>query len=790
MNIMDDRTLTVLEFKEVLKQVAVFAVNDEAKEKIFNLRPDCDFDDIKVGQQHTAQGIVLKNKYMINPVYHIDQIADMLERADIGAVLHPSDFIKIARIIRAACSAKRSIESCGDDIALIKEYVNCISPNISLEKRINEIIANEDELKDSASDTLRTLRRKIAALNNKLKEKMNSYTRSAEHEKYLQDSIITVREGRFVIPVRAEYRTSVPGLIHDRSASGSTVYIEPFPVVDMNNELKTLKLSERDEVERILKSLTADVATVKEELAFEYEQLIKLDILNAKCDFCLQNKCCEPTINKGGIIDIKSARHPLLDKNKTVPIDIAFGKERNIVVITGPNTGGKTVSMKTVGLFCLMTYSGLHLPCADNPLIAVFDNIFCDLGDEQSIVQSLSTFSSHIKDIVNITNGLSSNSLVLIDEIGAGTDPEEGAALAVGILKYLEKCDCRAIVTTHYSELKEYALISEKSINACMQFDENTLAPTYKLIIGMPGVSNALNIAAKIGLNDFILKNARMSLKDEKVQFERVLMNAEKVKAEAIKELEEIEKIKENLLLKQQRADETLTALNSKLSKINSNAKAETLKIVKKSAEKADELIEELKEKIKQADEAALIEAKRLHNKLTDLQYFAEAEQIETEGTPIAMKDVRIGTEVIVKTLNLRAEIVALPDKKNLVTVGNGTVKLKTPIANLLCVSHTVKSKTNQSAAPKKEASKAAADTEEIRVLGLTVSEAIEVIEPYILSTASKSDKPVLKIVHGKGTGALGKGIQRYCSSNPFVKSFRYGGYGEGESGVTFVEIK
>ena len=794
---MNDKTLKVLEYDKILQKVSAHAVCEKAKELILSAKPCLDYAEADLLQQTTEQAILLRDKYLVTPVYETDDILPILDKASVGAMLQPNDFLKIARVIKCAYSAKNSVMPCGDDVEIIKSYVSFLTPDMSLARKIDDTIAGEDEIRDSASDLLRTIRRKIVALDNKLKEKLNSYARSSENSKYLQDNIITVREGRFVLPVKSEHKGSIAGLIHDRSASGSTLYVEPFPIVEMNNELKTLRLSERDEIERILKSLSEEVALKKDSLAVSYEQLVKLDVIYAKVKFSHESDCVRPELNTSGEVLLKECRHPLIDKNSVVPTDIALGKDYNILVITGPNTGGKTVSLKTVGLFCLMAYSGLRLPCLPGARIAMFDNIFCDIGDEQSIAQSLSTFSSHITNIARITDEITPKSLVLFDELGAGTDPIEGAALAVGILKYIELVNCRGIITTHYSELKEYALTNKKLMNACMQFDEETLRPTYRLIIGLPGTSNALKIAKSLGMNDYILKNAQASLKDEKVQFENILMNAENVKNKAMAELENAEALKEDLLRKHRKVDSELAELNRKIDQINNNAKLETQKIVRKAVEKSEELLDELKEKVKLADEAALLEAKKLQNKLLDMQYEGERETAVSNFAPLEIGDIKLGAEVMIRSLNTKGKITALQDKKGLFGVTSGSMTLKIPIGDL-CKKIEPSFKPSQKKSRKptttsynnQSEGQTQAPIKEIYLLGKTVSEAIEILEPYIVSSSTETPRPILRVVHGKGTGALGKGIQQYFRRNPLVNDLRYGGYGEGGSGVTFITLK
>lgn len=790
----ENKAISILEYDKVLDMLAEFAASPKAKERIRDLCPLFDIKQVERLQELTQEAGLLRDKYLINPVYELDDMTTILEKANVGVTLQPSDFLKVARVLRAAHSAKKSVLACGDDVPLVKDNLSVLMPDMSLEKKIYETIAGENEIKDSASDVLRTLRRKIAALNNKLKDKLSSYTRSGETEKFLQDNIVTVREGRFVLPVKTEYKGNIPGLIHDRSASGATVFVEPFPIVEMNNEMKTLQLSERDEIERILKSLTAETAAASASLSLCFERLIDLDIIFAKAIFATAYSGVRPVLNDRGIVHLKNSRHPLIDKNSVVPVTVYFGKDFNILVITGPNTGGKTVSLKTVGLFCLMAYSGMKLPCDDGAEIAVFDNVFCDIGDEQSISQSLSTFSSHVTNIARITDSITPSSLVLLDEIGAGTDPIEGAALAVGIIQYLELMNCHGIVTTHYSELKEYALTSDKLMNACMQFDEKTLKPTFKLIMGLPGVSNALDIAKSLGINDYILTKAKSSLKEEKIQFEKILMNAEQAKSAALAELEDVRRIKEELLQRQRKLDEEYTAVNRKLEQINNNAKIETQKIVRNATAKADEILEAIREKMASADEAALLQAKKLHKELAEMQYDTDVRIAQNNYIPLEERDVKIGCEVVIKSLNAKGVIQSAPNKKGLITVSSGSVRLQLPRNDLGKVAHTpVKESSAKIKLPCKERPAEKAEecpVEEIRVLGFTVSEAVEFLEPHILSASAAEDKPLLKVVHGKGTGALGRGIQQYCRSHPLVKSFRYGGYGEGDTGVTFIELK
>lgn len=781
----EQKTLNILEFDAVLQAVAAYAVSETAKSELLRLYPADGLPEVDRLLQLTEEAYIVRHRYNRNPVMAIDDCLQSIEKSKIGAALQASELLRIARLLRAARIAQSTIFDCGDDVSFLKEAVTCLRPDRVLEDDIGRCIVSESEIKDDASPLLKNIRRKIAAAHNHIKNRLNEYVRN--DTKHLQDALVTVREGRFVLPVKSENRSAIPGLVHDTSGSGATVYVEPFPIVELNNALRVLQAEEREEIERILAALSQRVGEQADRLVLCQEQCVMIDIIFAKMAYSVSISGIRPILNTDGVLNLKNARHPLLAKDTVVPVSLRVGDDFRILVITGPNTGGKTVCLKTAGLLCAMTYIGLLIPCEAQSQIAVFDSIFCDIGDEQSIAQSLSTFSSHVVNLVSITDSVTKNSLVLLDELGGGTDPHEGAALAQGILQYLELVQAKGIITTHYGELKEYALISEALMNASMQFDEQTLRPTYKIITGVPGVSNALKIAETLGLNDYILRQARGCLQNETVQFERVLESAERIKAQAVAELEEAERYKGECATLRRQLDAETQALQAKLDRINSNAKAETLRLVGVAREEADDIIAQMKLLLRQSDEAALLEARKLRNRLEDMRYIQEERPI-VSFEPMPRSAIRPGEHVFVRSVQADGIVQSVPNKKDEVTVTVGAIKMNVRIADLgRCA------KPKKASAVKNKPVQKSTDAEkgvvEIKVLGLTVSEAVECIEPYLVDISQNNNR-ILKIVHGKGSGSLGKGIQQYLRRSPLVASFRYGQYGEGETGVTFVEVK
>lgn len=785
---MQEKLLKVLEFDEVRRRLARYAVSDCGKQAILSIVPYYEYAQVQHSLSLTEEAYIVKNKYLVNPIAEFDDITEILGKAKAGAVLRPGELLKTANVLRSARIAKSELSVLGDDVNGLKALVASLAVDRNLETQIADAVASENELRDDASDKLRDLRRKIHAANAKLKEKLASYTRGSNVSKYLQDNLVTVRMGRFVLPVKSECRSMIPGLIHDQSGSGSTVFIEPFAVVELNNDLRYLQMEEQREIERILSVLSEYVAKSYDILRYALTQCTELDLIFAKSAYSVDIKGTMPVLHKNGVLSLQNARHPLIDPQKVVPVSVQTGKDYAMLIITGPNTGGKTVCLKTVGLCCLMAYSGIMIPCDKESIISVYDNIFCDLGDEQSIEQSLSTFSAHIVNIVKITNEITSKSLVLLDELGSGTDPIEGAALSVGIVKYLETVGCKGVVTTHFNELKEYALLSDKLMNSCMQFDEKTLKPTYKLMIGIPGVSNALQIAGTLGLNSYILQQAKESISQEQARFEAVLRQAQFTKMQVEREKEDLLQERARLQAEREELENMRKKVEEKQERIQNNAKAETARLVSDMVAKADELIEDLKETIREENEEALRRARNIRSRLENMRESSK-EKLRPSYPPFDPVAATTGDRVIVRSLDAEGTLLSLADKKGVyrVRVGNGQISVKAD--NLASpFSKPQEEKRKAYKRPSTVISRVSEPvTTEIMLLGKTVSEAIEVLEPYILSAQSGS---MLRIVHGKGTGALGKGVQAYLKTCPQVAAYRYGRYGEGDTGVTIAEIK
>lgn len=789
----EKRIFDLLEFNKIKETVAQYTVSNRAREEILSSALSFDKYEIETALNMTREASLMLEKYQLNPVAAFDDLDEILEKSKKDVTLAMGELLKVGRLLRSARIAQSTLKSAPNEINLLKNITENIFIDKSLEKKIFDCILSESEMSDNASDKLYGLRRKILNLNLKLKEKLLSYTRNNNSSKYLQDNLVTIREGRYVLPVKSECRGEVQGLVHDKSATGSTVFIEPFAIVELNNELKFAISEEQAEIEKILFEFSKQVAMRSDELFVAQNACTILDIVFCKAKYSIKIKGIFPEICNKKAIKFTEARHPLIDAHKVIPVNIETGENYRILIITGPNTGGKTVCLKTAGLFCLMAYFGLYLPCAKASL-SIFDDIFCDIGDEQSIENELSTFSSHVNNLIYITQNMTADSLVLLDEVGGGTDPTEGAALAVGIVKYIEKIGSSAILTTHYDELKEYALTSPAAENACMQFDENTLSPTYKLITGMPGTSNALKIAKRLGLNLEIIRCATENLSAEKIRFENILQNAEKIKNQSIAELEETRKIKETTERERAQIEEKRLRLDAALEKIKNNAAAETKRLISSSMDRADEIIEEMKVEMQKADEAALLRAKKLRHELEDISYRINDEHRETICESLSEAEIKPGAIVIVKSLGASGTIKSVNIKKREAEIQIGMVKTNIAFSELGKPTPSREKNaplpTKRAIQSKKEFVSSGFSEREIKVLGMTVSEAIEAIEPYILSMSNTDDAKILRIVHGKGTGALGKGIQAYLKSNPLIAEYRYGRYGEGDNGVTIATVK
>lgn len=792
---MDQKSLRVLEYNKIIDLLATKASSSLGLKYIEELTPKPDYKEVKDMLEETseAQGILIKRGHV--NLGGIQDISDSVKRAEIGAVLDPGSLLKISDNLRAARNLKRSLtpgEEEDFNYPIIQSLSNALYVYRNIEEEIDNAIISEVEVSDNASPTLRSIRRGILQKNQSIRTKLNSIISSTTYQKYLQDAIISVRGDRFVVPVKAEYRSQVSGIIHDQSSSGATLFIEPISIVEMNNELRKLRLDEQEEIERILAELTKMVGEVAGDILSNQVILGKLDFAFAKGKLSLSMKAIEPILNEEKNINIKNGRHPLLDADKVVPNNIYLGKDFDTLVITGPNTGGKTVTIKTIGLFALMTQSGLHIPADYGSSMCVYDNIFADIGDEQSIEQSLSTFSSHMTKIVGILNEVSSDSLVIFDELGAGTDPVEGAALAIAILEDVNMAGAKCIATTHYSELKNYALTKDRVENAAVEFDVNTLSPTYKLLIGVPGKSNAFEISRKLGLRDYIIDRAKEFINTDNIELEDVLQNVEKNRIKAEEERAEAEQLKKEIEYVKAEYDRKLEKLNVSREKMMEKARSEAFSITRQAKEEADNILKELRNmemEMASKEKNKKIEAlrKELADSMGNLQPSVKS-MIVPKVSNKEIKDLKPGDEVKVITLNQEGTVVSVDKKKKEAVVQMGIMKMTLPFKALQIAQKEKKSIVTKSTR-KIISSKSGSVKSEVDLRGMNLEEAIVEVDKY-LDDACVAGLETVTIIHGVGTGVLKKGLQDVLKKNKHVKSQRPGQYGEGGMGVTIVEIR
>lgn len=792
---MDKKSLKVLEYNKIIDLLSIKASSSLGLKYIEELTPSPNYEEVKDMLEETseAQSILVKRGHV--NLGGIQDVSDSVKRAEIGAVLDPGSLLKISGSLRAARNLKRSL-SPGDEedfnYPRIQSLSNALYVYREIEEEIDNAIVSEVEIADSASPTLRSIRRGILQKNQAIRAKLNSIISSTTYQKYLQDAIISVRGDRFVVPVKAEYRSQVSGIIHDQSSSGATLFIEPMSIVDMNNELRKLKLDEQEEIERILAELTKMVGEVAGDILSNQVILGKLDFAFAKGKLSLAMKAIEPILNEEKHINIKNGRHPLLDVNKVVPNNIYLGEDFDTLVITGPNTGGKTVTIKTVGLFALMTQSGLHIPADYGSSMCVYDNVFADIGDEQSIEQSLSTFSSHMTKIVGILKEVTSDSLVIFDELGAGTDPVEGAALAIAILEDVNMAGAKCIATTHYSELKNYALTKPRVENAAVEFDVNTLSPTYKLLIGVPGKSNAFEISRKLGLKDYIIDRAKEFINTDNIELEDVLQNVEKNRIKAELERAEAEQLKKEIEYIKTEYDRKLEKLNNSREKLMEKARSEAFSITRQAKDEADNILKELRSmemEMASKEKNKKIEAlrKELADSMGNLQPSVKS-MIVPKVSNKEIKDLKPGDEVKVITLNQDGSVVSVDKKKKEAVVQMGIMKMTLPFKALQIAPKEKKSTVTKSTR-KIISAKSGSVKSEVDLRGMNLEEAIIEVDKY-LDDACVAGLETVTIIHGVGTGVLKKGLQDVLKKNKHVKSQRPGQYGEGGMGVTIVEIR
>lgn len=791
---MNQKSLKVLEYYKIRDMLADKAESSLGKAVALEMNPLVVLSQINHLQNETAEALSLLMKRGNPPLFGISAISSDVKRAELGGMLSPGSLMKIGETLRVSRALKGYMKESREDrtegYLIVGDMIDSLRAYKNIEDSISNAIIGENEISDNASSSIRNIRRQIRSRNDGIKEKLNSMISSSTYKKYLQDSIVTMRDGRYVIPVKQENRSNVPGLVHDISSSGATAFIEPMAVVELNNELRELEIKEREEIERILMELSSLVADEAEGIRGNEILLSRLDFAFAKGKLALDMKATQPLFNNIGQIDIKKGRHPLLT-GKVVPIDIYLGKDFNTLIVTGPNTGGKTVTLKTVGLLTLMGQAGLHIPADYNSQLAVFEQVFADIGDEQSIEQSLSTFSSHMTNIVQIFSELKQNSLVLFDELGAGTDPVEGAALAMAILDQLKTRGIRSLATTHYSQLKLYALTSDNVRNASVEFDVETLSPTYRLLIGVPGKSNAFEISKRLGLPDGLIQKARELVSHENIEFEDVLQAmdrdrrlAEENKLEAEKARKDMEKLKEHLEMERKKAEDSKE-------KILQKAREEALHIVRTAKENIDLVASELRELSADLDKdkaRRLQEAQDIIRQELKSRESAAGNGIREVISNKPPKNLRLGETVEVLTLNQSGIVLSPPDEKENVDVQIGIMKLSVKLSTLRRSQENDQGQINSKSRSSLSAKSRTIKTE-LDLRGMNIEEGIQEVDKY-LDDAYVSGLKEVFIIHGKGTGVLREGIRQYMRTHKHVKSTRAGKYGEGGDGVTIVEVK
>ncbi|MBQ3115614.1 MAG: endonuclease MutS2 [Clostridia bacterium] len=783
------KTLKAIEYDKIMSNVASYAVLNKTKEEISSFVPLTALKEVELLLKKTEEAYKYLYTHSIGGIYYFDDVSDELKRVDIGGCLNPAELLRVTNNLKSARIVKTAINSVNDgSLFELKSISDRLFVNPDFENEIASIIISEDEISDNASPKLYSIRKSISNINAKIRRELNSYMRG-NLGKYLQDSVVTMRQDRYVIPVKSEYRSFVKGFIHDQSSSGATVFIEPEHVMELNNDLKRALFDEAEEIHRILCELSSKVSYMSDAIRYNAENLIELDGYFARAEYSFKNKCTKPILNDSGIVEINRGRHPLISKESVIPVSVKLGQDYNFLLISGPNTGGKTVTLKLTGLFVAMTMSGLYIPADDESKISVFNNIYCDIGDEQSIEQSLSTFSSHIKNIINIINNVDDKSLVLIDEIGAGTDPEEGSALALSIIKKLLDCNCYGIITTHYSKLKEFAIESKKIENASMEFDAKSLRPLYKLNIGIPGSSNAIDIAKVLGIEKAIIDDALSYLSDKKISFEAVLKKAEESRRNAERLSSELEKLKEEKQLELDKVVQEKERLKAEREKIYSTAKQETKRIVADKLAEAEEIIDELKKILKTVglESKEVFRASELKNRLKNSKYLtAEDDDRPLEMIKVKPNELKIGSKVYVKSLGGYASILSIREKKKEAEVLIGQIKMIVKFDDIFN-QEIVKNQPEKVKIYRNTANHL--PKSEINVVGKTSLEAIDDVQNFI-DQAVMNNIEEIKVIHGVGEGILIKAIREYLKTDKNVLEFRRGKYGEGENGVTIIKLK
>ncbi len=788
---MNKKVLKTLEYYKIIDMLSEFATSASGKELCNNLEPSTDLVEIKLTQQQTADAltrIYQKGSLSFSGTHNVGA---SLKRLEIGGTLNIEELLKIASLLEVAKRAKTYSRSDRGDTKAdsLDEFFSRIEPLTPLLEEIRRCIISEDEIADDASVNLRNIRRSMKNINEKIRNQMNTMLNSTSTRNLLQDAVITMRNGRYCLPVKAESKGQVPGMIHDQSSTGSTLFIEPMSVVKLNNDLREFSLKEQEEIETILANLSNLTAEYIPYLKDNFKILTKLDFIFAKGSLAKKYNGTAPIFNLEHRIRIRKGRHPLLDSHKVVPIDIHLGDDFDLLIVTGPNTGGKTVSLKTVGLFTLMGQAGLHIPANDRSELSIFEEVFADIGDEQSIEQNLSTFSSHMTNIISILKNVNENSLVLFDELCAGTDPTEGAALAISILSRLHNYGIRTMATTHYSELKVFALSTSGVENACCEFSIETLSPTYRLLIGIPGKSNAFAISGKLGLPADIIEEAKNHMTEQDENFEDLISDLESSRITIENERLETEQYKKEIEALKQKLEEKQEKLDNQRDKIIRQANEEAYAILREAKEVADQTIKNFN-KYGQGNPSAKEmeqERSRLRGKMNDLEKNMTQKQQETTNHKIPKK-LRIGDSVKVLSMNLKGTVHTLPNAKGDLYVQMGILRSLVNIKDLVLLEDPSPfgNKKKSTGSGKIKMSKSASISAEINLIGKTTDEAIALLDKY-LDDAYLAHMPSVRVVHGKGTGALRKAVHNHLKRLKYVQSFRLGEFGEGDSGVTIV---
>jgi DNA mismatch repair protein MutS2 len=793
---MNEKALKVLEYNKIIERLTEFAGSEPGKALCRALLPGDDIDDIRARQKNTSDAlsrILRKGSISFSGT---KDIRGSLKRLELGGSLNTVELLAVAGLLRTTgrvknYGAREDLDESEYD-SLDADFL-ALSPLSGLCREIDRCIISEEEIADDASPGLRGVRRSMANVRNRIQSEMTSMLQSQKSN--LQDPIITMRNGRYCLPVKAEHRSQVPGMIHDQSASGSTIFVEPMAVVKLNNDLRQLELDEQKEIEKVLAALSNSCAVEAPLLLANYELLVKLDFIFAKAAFSRDYSGSEPVFNTDGIIEIKKGRHPLIKKDVVVPIDIRLGETFDLLIITGPNTGGKTVTLKTVGLFTLMGQAGLHIPAFDNSRLAVFREVYADIGDEQSIEQSLSTFSSHMTNIAPILAQADQDCLVLFDELGAGTDPTEGAALATSILAFLHQMKVRTVATTHYAELKVYALSTPEVENACCEFDVETLRPTYRLLIGIPGKSNAFAISQKLGIPDYIIEDAKKRVDAEDASFEDVLSELEASRKSMEREREELNRLRRESNSLRQSLEHREAVLAEKQDKVLREANEKAAAMLAETKSFVDETIRLVNKQTAGSDLARALEKERtkVRDRMNKTETKAPVVQEQPKKAPDPKK-LHVGDKVHVNSMNLDGTILTLPNAKGDLSVQMGILKTQTNINDITLIAEATVSRegaaiAGTSGAGKIKMSKSFSVSPEINLIGKTTDEAIPMLDKY-LDDAYLAHLPQCRVVHGRGTGALRKAVHQHLKRLKYVKEFRLGEFGEGDSGVTIVIFK